>query len=67
MQDVLFETLAEILAVDSETCQGAALHGLSHLHHPKTEELVARFIESHPSLTAEQKAYALAAAKFKVL
>ena len=29
MQDVMFETLSRILGLESETCQGAALHGLS--------------------------------------
>ena len=28
MQNVMFDTLVEILALDSEHCQGAALHGL---------------------------------------
>ena len=34
MQDVMFETLARILELDSPRCQGDALHGLGHLHHP---------------------------------
>ena len=67
LQDVFFETLTEILFLDSETCQGAALHGLGHLHHPGTEEVVDRYLGQHPSLTKEWKAYAVAAAKFKVM
>ena len=67
LQDVMFQTLASILELDSEFCHKAALHGLGHLHHPETEKLVQRFIERHPRLTEEQKAYALAAAEFKVL
>jgi len=67
LQDVYFQTLARVLAIDSETCQGAALHGLSHLRHPQTKELIDRFIEGHPSLTEVQKAYAVAAAEFRVL
>jgi hypothetical protein len=67
LQDVFFQTLAKILAIDSETCQGAALHGLGHLHHPQTKELIQRFIDEHPSLTPERKEYALAAARFEVL
>jgi hypothetical protein len=66
LQDVFFQTLGKVLAIDSEICQGAALHGLGHLHHPQTEELIGRFIHEHPSLTQERKAYALAAAEFKV-
>jgi hypothetical protein len=67
LQDAYFQTLAEVLAIDSWICQGAALHGLGHLHHPQTKELVDRFIEEHPSLAEEQKTYARAAAKFQVL
>jgi hypothetical protein len=66
LQDVFFQTLAKVLAIDSWICQGAALHGLGHLHHPQTKELIERFIDEHPSLTQEQKAYALAACRFKV-
>jgi hypothetical protein len=67
LQDIFFETLAKILFLDSETCQGAALHGLGHLHHPGTGELVDRYLRERPSLTTEWKAYAFAAAKFEVM
>src|SRR5258708_14285816 len=67
LQDMFFQTLAKVLAIDSWICQGAALHGLGHLHHPQTRELIDRYIDEHPNLTAEQKAYALAAARFQVL
>jgi hypothetical protein len=67
LQNVFFETLAKVLTVDSWICQGAALHGLGHLHHPRTMELIEQFVEEHPNLTKEQKAYALAAAKFEVM
>jgi hypothetical protein len=66
LQDVFFETLAKILFLDSEPCQGAALHGLGHLHHPATGELIDRYLQERSSLTNERKAYALAAAKFQV-
>jgi hypothetical protein len=67
LQNIFFETLAKVLAIDSWICQGAALHGLGHLHHPDTEDLIGRFIEEHPSLSKEQKDYAQAAARFQVL
>jgi hypothetical protein len=67
MQDVMFDTLAAILCLDSPTCQRAALHGLGHLHHPRTQELIQRYIKEHPSLSKEEKEYALAAAEFKVM
>jgi len=67
LQDVFFGTLAKILFLDSETCQDSALHGLGHLHHPGTTELIDRYLLEHPSLTEQRKVYALAAAKFQVL
>jgi len=66
LQNVMFQTLAKILDLDSEPCQRAALHGLGHLHHPDTEELIQQFLEHHPGLSDKQRAYALAAAKFEV-
>jgi hypothetical protein len=67
LQDMLFQAVAKVLAIESWICQGAALHGLGHLHHPHSKELIERFVEEHTSLTKEQKAYALAAARFEVL
>lgn len=67
LQDVFFHTLVKVLALDSWICQGAALHGLGHLHHPDTAEAVGRFIREHPSLSAEQIKYARAASEFNVL
>jgi hypothetical protein len=67
LQDIFFQALAKVLAIDSWICQGAALHGLGHLHHPQTKELVDRYIEAHPFLTQEQQTYARAAARFEVL
>lgn len=66
MQDVMFETLIKILLLDSETCQTAALHGLGHLHHPATEEVIHGYIAQHPSLSEEHRNYALAAARFEI-
>lgn len=67
LHDIFFQTLANVLAIDSWTCQSAALHGLGHLHHPKTKALIEGFIDAHHLLTQEQETYALAAAKFEVL
>ncbi len=66
MQDVMFETLVGILALDLENCQCAALHGLGHLHHPATGEVIEAYLNRHPSLSDEVRAYALAAARFEV-
>jgi hypothetical protein len=67
LQDIYFQTLVEVLSINSWICQEAALHGLGHLHHPGTAEVIDRFVEENYQLTEEQKAYALAAARFKVM
>jgi len=66
MQDVMFETLSLILAIPSEICQGAALHGLSHLHHPKTASLISGFLDRNRSLSEQWKTAALAASRFEL-
>lgn len=50
MQDVMFATMSEILSIDSDECRFAALHGLHHLHHPATLELIQRYKSTIPSL-----------------
>ena len=67
LQDIFFNTLAKVLAIDSWICQGAALHGLRHLHHPDTGLLIDNYLAQHPKLTDEQQGYARAAARFEVL
>jgi hypothetical protein len=67
MQNVMFETLRSILGQNSEICQGAALHGLGHLHHPDTPQLIEDYITAHPELTKEWRDYAIAASRFDVL
>ncbi len=67
MQDVMFETLEQILAVPSLACQGAALHGLGHLHHPQTGNLIDTYLAENPNLDKSMQDYARAAARFEVL
>ncbi|MCU1302261.1 MAG: hypothetical protein JWQ87_2545 [Candidatus Sulfotelmatobacter sp.] len=67
MQNIIFEVLADLLQNDSQICQHAALHGLGHLHHPATQELVEAYLGQRPSLTQERRQYALAAARFDIL
>ena len=67
MQDVMFATLGRILDMPSETCQRAALHGLGHLHHPDTDDLVQSYLARNPSIAPDLREYALAAAQFRVL
>ena len=67
MQDVMFDTLSLILAIPSEICQGAAIHGLSHLHHPKTASLISRFLDRNPSPNEQLRTAALAASRFELM
>lgn len=67
MQDAMFETLVRILQLPSETSQAAALHGLGHLHHPDTNAAVLAYLAQNPGMHEDLKAYALAAARFKVM
>lgn len=66
MQDVLFETLLTILWFNSDVCRAAALHGLSHLHHPGTEEVIRRYLDEAPFLNNDVRVMAQAAAQFKL-
>lgn len=67
MQDVMFETLERILGLRSLNCQAAALHGLGHLHHPGTVQLIDSYFAGNPTLDSEMKEYAKAASRFEVL
>jgi hypothetical protein len=57
IQDTMFHTLVRILALDSEICQVAALHGLGHLRHPDTKKVIEDFMKRHPNLTEKQIDY----------
>ncbi|MDH5647833.1 MAG: hypothetical protein OEZ01_17610 [Candidatus Heimdallarchaeota archaeon] len=59
IQDALFETLGRILYLDSLDCKLSALHGLNHLYHPNTEELILEFLDDHPDLDSDLETYAL--------
>lgn len=52
--DTLFETLSAILALPDERSQGAALHGLGHLHHPGVQDLVQKFIHQNQSRMSDE-------------
>ncbi|HVK54635.1 MAG TPA: hypothetical protein VM532_06365 [Burkholderiales bacterium] len=67
MQDVMFETLEKILALPSSDCQAAALHGLGHLHHPETQQLIDQYIRLNEIISPELRDYAHAAARFDVM
>ena len=60
IQNAMFDVLKKILALDSEFCQGAALHGLGHLRHPETEAIISEYLNRNKSLDKETIAYAKA-------
>lgn len=62
LQDTMFETLVRTLEIDSEACQQAALHGLSHLHHPGGPDAINDYLMRNPNLDPELKEYAAQAA-----
>jgi hypothetical protein len=57
VQQAMFETLKQILEIDSEDCQTSALHGLGHLKHPETEVTIKGFLKRH-SVSGKLKDYA---------
>lgn len=67
MQNAIFETLEKILALPSLECQVAALHGLGHLHHPATSQLIDQYIKRNQAIDTDLRDYALAAARFDVM
>jgi hypothetical protein len=67
MQDVMFETLINILKLASVDCQYAALHGLGHLHHPGTSTAIMDYLQRDGEMNDELKSYAGNAIKFNVM
>jgi hypothetical protein len=59
LRNVLFETLTRILQDDSLEYSGAALHGMGHLRHPSTENIILAYLEAHPHLDTDTVDYAL--------
>jgi len=46
VQAAMFEALCRILALDSESCRKAALHGLGHLRHPDGPRTIEQWLET---------------------
>jgi hypothetical protein len=67
MQEVMFEVLSKILDLPEAHTRYAALHGLGHLHHPATPQLVERWLGKHESLDPDLICYAQEAARFEVM
>lgn len=67
VQDAMFETLLRILELQDDLCRGAALHGLNHLAHARTSEVVGAWIERNHALDEDLRAYAYACAACRAL
>jgi hypothetical protein len=65
IQDAMFSTLCRILKLSSEPCQYAALHGLGHLRHPDTEQVIEQFLKAHKSF--KDRDYARACITGKIM
>jgi hypothetical protein len=49
MVETIFRTLSKVLALDHRGCQICALHGLGHLYHASSEQLMQRYLDEHRS------------------
>jgi hypothetical protein len=67
IQNAMFETLSKIVFLDAKHCQFAALHGLNHVFHPDTDDLVRGYVERNPDLSDEEVEYAAICANGKAL
>jgi hypothetical protein len=69
--DAIFATLRQILSIDNEPCQYAALHGLGENCHGRWRKSVAAIVDDylarHPHLPKELREYARAARTGNVL
>jgi hypothetical protein len=67
MIEAIFDSLSRIIGMGSPVCWGSALHGLGHLNHPGKAALINDFLQSHPNVHPDTKAYALAAIEGRIL
>lgn len=67
IREVIFNSLTKIIKMDSVICQNSALHGFGHLEHNGKKKVIEQFLETHPSIDADTREYALAAIEGKVL
>ena len=63
----MYLALRKILFIESLDCQGAALHGLGHIEHPKKAALINRYLRRYPDLHPAIRSYALASIDGNVL
>ena len=62
LQDCIMDALVQILSLPSIHSQRAALHGLGHLHHPRTREVIERYLARRIDVSPDLAGYARQAA-----
>jgi hypothetical protein len=67
VQQALFGAFGEMLTSGHPGTQRAALHGLGHLSHPRTPDLVRAYLEARPELDPALRRYARYALAGEVL
>ena len=67
VQEAMFETLLRILDLPDDLCRGAALHGLNHLAHARTAEVIGSWIDRNHGLDEDLRTYAYACAACRAL
>jgi hypothetical protein len=70
MDKAFLEVMRRPLDLSPDACWESALHGLGHWHlvySLQVEAIIERFLDRHPDLRSELKAYARAARKGRVL
>jgi hypothetical protein len=60
LETIIFETLSEILQIESLYCQRSALRALADLKHPNTQQAIDDYLAAHPDLRKKDRNYALA-------
>ena len=63
----MFTALSEILEMEEEHCQMAALHGLGHLDHTEKAALIKKYLDAQPDRLLEIREYAQACIKGDIL
>jgi hypothetical protein len=63
----MYLALKQILQMEPEHCQVAALHGLGHLRHSRKRPLIRDYLEGKPDIRSEVREYALACITGKIL
>jgi hypothetical protein len=61
---VMFDVVCEILKIEAEPCQRAALHGLNHLRHPDTATVTRSWLNQRPALDPKLRTSAEECARF---